>query len=592
MKAKEDTIANGQQNKRGRKRPSSSPLSPPVPISFFKIMIGDFRDVLFVPPSIAITLKDMDGKYVNLEDSDSNSWIVKMSMVEDSLAFEKGWHDFVVAHSISVGEFVIFTYVGGLMFTARIFGTSSLERLNFPAKIVESGKEMVVAELNFRKKKTCKASDDKHCLASHNPLNLEREKEAAPCDLPNENANGNDSICRVVSVVPSTVGKFLHHHTCTKVHNKALEHDSSSLEDLIAVNVFELPKSDGESLAAIGPKSSRNCVQEKKQGAGKSEIEELTPGVQVSNVEDTRRNSEKMGPNFSYHFRMLGNESDNKNKPAFLNISDSKCTTKKDCIELEGFSDKRSHKIGLRDSVCEKATYHKMEEIELEEFPDELFDKADCLHDTVEDKLKKFADSFGVVEPGCEDSLSENDKVNFLLETHASCESEVPLPSTPTVDCAKYKKENMEPANEVDTQVKGSVLAASPYIDENNVTPCSYQKSQTEVTIERTGSVKSSSCGRRSFTIQLSHDVRNFLELPEELISGSRRLKLERKVVVLEDPLMRRWPVLYHQGISHVGFIGGWVDFARANSICKGDACELELVDEKELVFRVQIRKA
>ncbi|KAK8971075.1 B3 domain-containing protein [Platanthera guangdongensis] len=80
-------------------------------------------------------------------------------------------------------------------------------------------------------------------------------------------------------------------------------------------------------------------------------------------------------------------------------------------------------------------------------------------------------------------------------------------------------------------------------------------------------------------------------ELPNKLISQIGKLKNERKVVLLQDLSMKCWPVLYHQSINFIGFIGGWVDFARANNICRGDICEFELLSKTELKFLVQIRK-
>ncbi|KAG0461111.1 hypothetical protein HPP92_021408 [Vanilla planifolia] len=55
----------------------------------------------------ACKLKGLVKKYIRIEDSDANSWSVKRSIVDGTLAFQNGWHDFVRDHSITVGLFVI-----------------------------------------------------------------------------------------------------------------------------------------------------------------------------------------------------------------------------------------------------------------------------------------------------------------------------------------------------------------------------------------------------------------------------------------------------------------------------------------------------
>ncbi|KAI0523049.1 hypothetical protein KFK09_005439 [Dendrobium nobile] len=81
-------------------------------------------------------------------------------------------------------------------------------------------------------------------------------------------------------------------------------------------------------------------------------------------------------------------------------------------------------------------------------------------------------------------------------------------------------------------------------------------------------------------------------ELQKKLACQLGKLKHERKIIVLQDPSMRCWPVLYHQSNKYIGFIGGWVDFAKGNNICGGDICEFELINKMELKFRVHITKA
>jgi len=50
------------------------------------------------------------------------------------LAFQGGWDDFVMDHSITAGEFVVFKYIGDSMFKVKIFGISACNRIDLDEK--------------------------------------------------------------------------------------------------------------------------------------------------------------------------------------------------------------------------------------------------------------------------------------------------------------------------------------------------------------------------------------------------------------------------------------------------------------------------
>ncbi|XP_039124246.1 uncharacterized protein LOC120260756 [Dioscorea cayenensis subsp. rotundata] len=101
-----------------------------LPLNFFKIMIGNFRNAMFIPPICIRTLEGLLEKNCSIEDSNGHVWQVKLSLLNGSMAFTHGWRDFVLDHSIAVGELVVFKYVNsGSKFHAQIFGTSGAERV-------------------------------------------------------------------------------------------------------------------------------------------------------------------------------------------------------------------------------------------------------------------------------------------------------------------------------------------------------------------------------------------------------------------------------------------------------------------------------
>ncbi|XP_078153707.1 uncharacterized protein LOC144548870 [Carex rostrata] len=99
--------------------------------SFFKVMLGDFTQFLYIPPAFAETMTDLLDKKILLEDSSGARWSVRVCMKRRCLAFGHGWCRFVLDHSIDTGEFVVFRKVGQFIFLVQIFSISGCERLSF-----------------------------------------------------------------------------------------------------------------------------------------------------------------------------------------------------------------------------------------------------------------------------------------------------------------------------------------------------------------------------------------------------------------------------------------------------------------------------
>nr|CAB3475153.1 unnamed protein product [Digitaria exilis] len=91
------------------------------------------------------------------------------------------------------------------------------------------------------------------------------------------------------------------------------------------------------------------------------------------------------------------------------------------------------------------------------------------------------------------------------------------------------------------------------------------------------------------FCITVPAPCQTWLELPNRLPVIPRTKKQGRKVVILKDPRMRLWPVLYQCTPRFSGFIAGWVDVCSENNLREGDTCEFELSGNSELSFQVVV---
>ncbi|XP_074569380.1 B3 domain-containing protein Os01g0905400-like [Curcuma longa] len=92
------------------------------------------------------------------------------------------------------------------------------------------------------------------------------------------------------------------------------------------------------------------------------------------------------------------------------------------------------------------------------------------------------------------------------------------------------------------------------------------------------------------FSLTLSSNYQFYIELPHRLQLPRGRKRTETKIVVLRDPCLRLWPVMYHETDRFTGFVAGWNDFVKANNLQQGHHCNVfSIGNKKELLFHVQI---
>nr|XP_018681484.1 PREDICTED: uncharacterized protein LOC103985153 isoform X4 [Musa acuminata subsp. malaccensis] len=88
-----------------------------------------------------------------------------------SLAFQEGWHDFVLDHSIDFGEFLVFKYLSKSLFSVQVFGIDACEREEFGERNGNSSctrktsnADLSLGRLQFRKRRrTFEVSKDESC---------------------------------------------------------------------------------------------------------------------------------------------------------------------------------------------------------------------------------------------------------------------------------------------------------------------------------------------------------------------------------------------------------------------------------------------
>ncbi|KAI3954726.1 hypothetical protein MKW92_020667 [Papaver armeniacum] len=97
--------------------------------SFFKVMMGDFRKKLKLPVNFIKNFREMI-PYDSILRSPSGCWNVEIKEEEDGgLSFRKGWPDFVKAHCLGQGDFVIMEYNGNSQFVVKLYGKNGCEKV-------------------------------------------------------------------------------------------------------------------------------------------------------------------------------------------------------------------------------------------------------------------------------------------------------------------------------------------------------------------------------------------------------------------------------------------------------------------------------
>ncbi|KAG0450045.1 hypothetical protein HPP92_026956 [Vanilla planifolia] len=477
----------------------------------------------------------------------------------------------------------MFTYNGGLLFTARVFGTSSLERVNFQLRkrsywCIKQRSNAELGSDNARipkRQKTLKTSKDRHSSHTSENIHLLKEIEVDPSDFPKANANESDSVFEEVREDSSFGWKFPHQISNTKKPNEGLKLDSlltwcvnsdpKIAKELDVVSDTDIVMLDGRNHEAFVNESITNSATSEQRTV--CLIGDGTPEPEITGKPWSMTN---FAPSWE-----INEHVENKKRSAEMN----------DCQIPDGEIDCRM-KINR---TMEKKHSNSPELPSAESLEEMMATECNLKHEKDSPKME-----VNLTEP--EGIACEVLHAAGLFHTFNEKSTKQVIPSDPSTDILRFtedvKKDVMPTVERYEEhQSKGESVKQEAFTNEDakDVTPSSGWRSPIEM--ERTDLIEIPASGCASFTVCILDDVQPSLELPENLASHIGKLKHERKVFVLQDPSFKCWPVLYLESLDYVGFIGGWIDFAIGNNICKGDICKFELIDKKKLLFRVQIRK-
>ncbi|URE11505.1 B3 DNA binding domain [Musa troglodytarum] len=588
---------------------SSSFPSCSDPSSFFKIMLGNFRDLLLIPPRFADRLVGLVNQNVCLEDLHGNSSSVKISMVDGSLAFKGGWHDFVLDHSIDVGEFLVFKHVSKSLFFVQMFGIDACERVQFGERNSKQlcTKNIIKADLSLERSqlhkrcKTFEASKDEYCPA---------KKDLQKIHDSSVRITEGECVAKVVVEPGGEPEKALqHHHDPGSPQIAEVKDLTGPLVNMIGQQVIEEPQKEAS-------------VEQFKTCVGVS-VERFKTGIHLDNMltfplveknlldhEDSHDKSQtaptvdcrSSGTN-KWSICCWGSSLPLNANENFLAGEQEEHIIQK--IGLDGHQTPgvmganlvASDEVACKFLLTEEGICHIVNEDQKNGLgavsvtpvsltATEIGTRISCNYS---DTMSK--DAFSHLESVYENGHVPGNGRHACGKTMHACEDNGNTPGF------LYRKELCSSVGSVGCILQ-DVLGTNTAVgnkcqsveDKEENAFCMRSQNLKAVKIENMDLDNLSSATLSCLSLTLSSNTRCLLELPQKLPVNNG--KKRQKVIILRDPSHRSWPVMYHESTSFIGFTSGWNEFATANNLQWGHMCEFFVVDgEFEPTFQVQISR-
>ncbi|KAM3242015.1 hypothetical protein ACQJBY_054619 [Aegilops geniculata] len=623
-----------------------------VKFAFFKVAGEHFEEFLLIPPKPAGAPKmvGLTNQLVCLEDSEGKSSMVRLSVVDGSLAFYQGWSNFVSDHSIKWAEIILFEYTGCSKFSVRVFGADSWERVSF---IVETRGEEKKQKESFTPDDLvpCRCSRDinGHHYVSGEYTRSNRPKTKSDGDTDNAEVSPGNLVAKSVNAVPGTrrmsansiedpngvVGGIVRGSSMAPdnkgghlVNGKhTAKATTRSPETVVIADEAPLAQENKDTVA-LDNKEANLTIGECKTKCNASVTcnnEKATRFELVPVTTDAAPLSQENGDaveltTFVGHIEdsVMMKESTSA-KCAEIHGSDEDLRRKQEGntvrLECTAAVDKfpSNNKMDTNGNACSKY-----------EYPGGF----QCLEKWKEATVsgREALDGSGLIRPEKRRKTEEKSVcamgVNLVVRgddvTHSCVPSQISesgLTRTKIEHSVNGKGATGKPETKIE-QV-GTVESIGCRQERNNISISANRAvaRQTEHHFFRQEDTKSSNPAppvpllpvkvedselddhrpvlKANLQFVVPSTTQTRLELPDPLSNAvGRKGRLDRNIVMLKDPMKRLWPVFYHETSLFVGFTGGWKSFVAANKLEAGDLCVLLMdLDEDELVYDVEITR-
>ncbi|KAI3907625.1 hypothetical protein MKW98_016269 [Papaver atlanticum] len=668
----------------GKKDPS------PIVTTFFKIMLGDrFSTLLFIPPVYARSIATLDNQVIILEDAKGEQWKVKLAKVDGSLAISKGWNDFVIDHSIKLGDFLVFSYLADTFFQVQIFESTGCEKLTFSAKTTNnfnnntnctttnnSGGKRVKGKGSFgdasRDRKNSSRSKfpaetagncSVHEQGSNSTIHSrfddemrERRKSASYTEnvkMAAERASDNHN--KEKTLQPATQVE------CTEVpfymFDRGSDKQGTSTSPLFDLSNFETPitKSDMDAAQKAAP-----VALEKETSPHPSTDHDMEEHNHVSDEEALSKNRgnsvndlEMFKRNFNVENQdkvpVLADETEEMlalvDIPSVevpdsvydLEMAEGNCNSKnQDEVQVYAAATEESEGLVLElDRHEMREQYHVVDEkpgkngennvppvdipaVEVHdsardfEMPERKYNAEN------EDKIPLAADELSgycnvIKQPlstpavgSCESEMgnlkiSNADELNAVVPDVVLLGDHRPQESSRRVTRFSSSLPPGPSKNPVTMEVKDHQTGKVPEIVEKESEKKLKEKQEMEefeyesciaVKTENIDYNSPTSPDAADFSTSAPAETQSYLELAVDLpwFAVRGRKPSGKRIVVLRDSAMRKWPVVYQERSSFRVLASGWKALAEANNLQKRDICLISVENASEGLLQLEIK--
>lgn len=500
-----------------------------------------------LPPKFSRMFKSLVGKTTYLKDSTGQTWEVVLSVVEDSLGFQKGWRKFYLAHGIEQGDFVVFHYIAGSHFTVEIYDRSAYEK-NFP------GEE---SYQNKRPKTTRESDPDLY----HERQPPQEYDLSDVCDVPRShngisprqddlnyaskslkvvgNVRGRENINKIPQVVPEA---DLLLEPCFITGRETGFAREDNREHLLDLSAFELPDFSTEfNRDHLSDLSTSKMTIKKVDATEDNREHDHLSDLSIFKMTDKKVDADHMGK---------------------LQVQGKKCSQVSGALHKAQNTD-ASIDIKKRPIIQGNGTV-----LSTTSQKNEVNSRSECK--PVPRSSPRFDMSLNAIGP-----LKTIRKSDTLEFSAASGYSQPPGGKMRIV-----KQEPKEFNKEAERNYRDLGVNLNPM--ENNVNIINIVKSEP---------VDSWESASARITCLVPPDNESFLELPEPLPIKGRRSS-NKKLIYLRNPSGKDWPVLCHIRYGLQILSSGWNAFTKANNIRPGDVCAFVVDDIDKGIFHIEVLKA
>ncbi|XP_062206270.1 B3 domain-containing protein Os01g0905400-like [Phragmites australis] len=609
---------------------SSKARAIPAVACFFKVMMGYFSESMDIPPPFAKTILDLSGSNIYLEDAFGLRWRVRVCLRDGVLSLGHGWKNFVLDHAISCGEFLVFRQIARSVFTVQMFAPSAVERLY----LCERNKRQ--SRKRKPRQKTSSPSIQTVKLIKNSVESCKKKQRIdLQKDLSPSDCKMSVHVCIDDSDIPNSVSEL----KCSDTSDKAPEVGAAESQEVSEVPTRHQGKAqevlDGDAEIPDDCTTFKGNENECNSTVREHPVSDAT-GIERGEGSNLLTNIDASGPLAMMDLNEVSIddiflsadiyefESDICNPEAFsvdLNMEGLSTDGR-----TSGFSFPESNSYNHRSSMGVGQYFVMSETVsctENKQMSDALGTCTDVnapAHDIDINALPSSEpSSFGEdnsspptdAEVPCSEcalSSCNKDKCKsvFTCQGNQAAEKEVYLlnnnKASGFVPEDSSVKQGKPKDGQVNMQDSTGHNAAEIMSSSSKPHEFSHPRKKLLQTGNNSGGLQSGSsesggvlaleAKSGKFCIAVPAPDQTWLELPSRLPVLPRRKKHGRKVVVLKDPCMRLWPVLYQCTPRFNAFITGWVDISRENDLREGETCEFELSGNSELSFQVRMPNA